>query len=39
MDPQLVNSYNYGRDNPISLKDPLGLTAQIFEGNLLVTGL
>ena len=39
MDPQLTNSYSYGRDNPLSLKDPLGLTAQIFEGNPLVTGL
>jgi RHS repeat-associated protein len=29
-DPQLANSYNYGRDNPISNKDPLGLLALRF---------
>jgi len=39
MDPQLVNSYSYGRANPISLKDPLGLAGQFFEGNPIVTGL
>jgi RHS repeat-associated protein len=39
MDPQLANSYNYGRDNPISLKDPLGLAAKIFEDNAVVSGL
>jgi RHS repeat-associated protein len=26
-DPQVVNAYSYGRDNPIVSKDPLGLWA------------
>jgi RHS repeat-associated protein len=39
MDPQALNSYSYSEDNPISLKDPLGLGAQIFSGNPVVAAL
>jgi RHS repeat-associated protein len=31
-DPQALNSYSYGRDNPITRKDPNGKFAQIFAG-------
>jgi RHS repeat-associated protein len=37
-DPQLVNSYNYGRDNPISFKDPQGNIAGIDDAAGLITG-
>src|SRR6266480_3664080 len=30
-DPQLVNSYNYGRDNPITNKDPNGNASYIWD--------
>jgi RHS repeat-associated protein len=39
MDPQALNSYSYSEDNPIFLKDPLGLEAQIFSGNPVVAAL
>jgi RHS repeat-associated protein len=39
MNPQQLNSYSYGEDNPVTLKDPLGLEAQIFSGNPVVAGL
>jgi RHS repeat-associated protein len=38
-DPQLLNAYSYARGNPISIEDPLGLAAKLFEGNPIVTGL
>jgi hypothetical protein len=31
-DPQLANSYNYGRDNPITNKDPNGNNPLILGG-------
>src|SRR6266436_4548739 len=31
-DPQVLNSYSYGRDNPITRKDPNGKFAQVFAG-------
>jgi RHS repeat-associated protein len=39
MDPQLANSYNYGRDNPISFRDVLGLEAKIFSNNPVIATL
>jgi RHS repeat-associated protein len=40
-DPQLLNSYDYGRDNPLTNKDPQGLWALRFgiAGTILVWGL
>jgi RHS repeat-associated protein len=38
-DPQQLNAYAYGRGNPIVGKDPSGLAAKIFEGNLFITSL
>jgi RHS repeat-associated protein len=31
-DPQLLNSYNYGRDNPITRSDPTGLLTFVIPG-------
>jgi RHS repeat-associated protein len=44
-DPQLANSYSYGRDNPITQKDPNGNTAldalviQLFKGTSFAEGI
>src|SRR5262249_33249028 len=37
-DPQLANSYSYGRDNPITQKDPEGKIVPIILGALAVYG-
>lgn len=33
VDPQMLNSYAYSRNNPVGLKDPSGLWGMIFTGN------
>jgi RHS repeat-associated protein len=35
-DPQQMNSYSHGRDNPITKSDPLGLDAKLFSSNPLL---
>jgi RHS repeat-associated protein len=39
LDPQQMNSYSYGRDNPISKSDPLGLDPKLFSSNPLLASL
>ena len=39
LDPQQMNSYGYGRDNPISKSDPSGLDAKLFSSSPLLATL
>jgi hypothetical protein len=39
LDPQQMNSYGYGRDNPISKSDPAGLDAKLFSSSPLLATL